>query len=78
MSKINKIVIRDTSKQNKYKFDNVEVFTPYEIYESQQSFIAYVLKCLDEKSHALIQSPTGTGKTMSLLCSTLAWAHDYQ
>jgi hypothetical protein len=32
MSKINKIVIKDTSKQNKYKFDSMDVYTPYEIY----------------------------------------------
>jgi Rad3-related DNA helicase len=33
---------------------------------------------LKEKKNILIQSPTGTGKTMSLLCSTLAWAMEQQ
>ena len=40
--------------------------------------LSKVIKCLNEKENALVQSPTGTGKTMSLLCSTLAWAMDQQ
>lgn len=32
-----------------------------------------VLNALSNKKHALLESPTGTGKTICLLCSTLAW-----
>ncbi|CAM9823001.1 unnamed protein product, partial [Choristocarpus tenellus] len=35
-----------------------------------------VISALHRKQHALLESPTGTGKSAALLCSTLAWQRD--
>ena len=32
-----------------------------------------VITALNNKNHGLLESPTGTGKTLCLLCSSLAW-----
>jgi regulator of telomere elongation helicase 1 len=57
-----------------YDIEGVKVSFPYEdAYSVQIEFMRSVIKCLNSASNALLESPTGTGKTLSLLCATLAW-----
>jgi regulator of telomere elongation helicase 1 len=51
---------------------NVEFPFP-SAYDCQRIYMEKVVQSLQESKFALLESPTGTGKTMSLLCATLAW-----
>ena len=52
---------------------HVPVSFPFKPYPSQLVYMEKVIQCLQEGKNGLLESPTGTGKTMSLLCSTMAW-----
>ena len=50
-------------------------FTPYEI-QLQMMRAAY--EAFEREKFALLESPTGTGKSLSLICSALTWLRDHQ
>lgn len=51
----------------------IPVNFPFEPYEIQKSYMEKVIECLQNETNGVLESPTGTGKTLSLLCSSLAW-----
>ncbi|KAL2904786.1 Regulator of telomere elongation helicase 1-like protein [Bienertia sinuspersici] len=56
-----------------YKIRGISVDFPYDAYDSQITYMDKVIQALQEKNNALLESPTGTGKTLCLLCATLAY-----
>ncbi|KAJ3429161.1 regulator of telomere elongation helicase [Anaeramoeba flamelloides] len=62
-----------SNNQEEYNFNGVPVLFPYKAYESQQTFIKKLIETLQKGTNALLESPTGTGKTLSLLCGVLSW-----
>ncbi|KAF7814283.1 regulator of telomere elongation helicase 1-like protein isoform X1 [Senna tora] len=56
-----------------YKIRGIDVDFPFEAYDCQLVYMEKVIQSLQEKCNALLESPTGTGKTLCLLCATLAW-----
>ena len=46
---------------------------PHQPYGVQMSFMGKVLSTIEKRENALLEAPTGSGKTLSLLCSTLSW-----
>ncbi|GIX61302.1 DNA repair helicase, putative [Babesia caballi] len=52
--------------------EGVEVRFPYAPYDGQTLYMETVIKAVKNGKNALLESPTGTGKTLALVCSTLA------
>ncbi|XVE88898.1 hypothetical protein DITRI_Ditri19aG0105800 [Diplodiscus trichospermus] len=49
---------------------------PYKPYSIQIDFMNALYRSLDKGGVSMLESPTGTGKTLSIICSTLHWVLD--
>lgn len=49
---------------------------PYEPYEIQIQFMNAVYDCLEDGKVGIFESPTGTGKSLSLICGSLTWLRE--
>lgn len=56
-----------------FNIGGVIVEFPKTPYPCQIQYMEHVIRALNTGSNALLESPTGTGKTLCLLCATLAW-----
>ena len=61
------------STEHKYTLRGIDIIFPFPAYDCQLIFMERVIESLQTSSNALLESPTGTGKTLCLLCATLAW-----
>uniref|UniRef100_A0A8P4GAH3 Regulator of telomere elongation helicase 1 n=1 Tax=Dicentrarchus labrax TaxID=13489 RepID=A0A8P4GAH3_DICLA len=58
--------------------NGVTVNFPFPPYDCQKDYISKVIECLQKKVNGVLESPTGTGKTLCLLCATLAWREHFK
>ena len=63
--------VEDSLSKHPYGF-------PFPPYELQLAFMDNLYKCLDEGGVGVFESPTGTGKSLSLICGALRWQLDQQ
>lgn len=56
-----------------YDICGIPVNFPFQPYDVQIAYMEKVIECLENSTNGILESPTGTGKTLSLLCSSLAW-----
>ncbi|XP_054602371.2 regulator of telomere elongation helicase 1 isoform X2 [Nothobranchius furzeri] len=60
------------------KLNGVTVDFPFTPYDCQKDYMTKVLECLKQSHNGVLESPTGTGKTLCLLCATLAWREHFK
>jgi len=54
--------------------EGIKIYFPYEPYQLQITYMKKVISTLNKQgSISALESPTGTGKTLCLLCSVLGW-----
>jgi chromosome transmission fidelity protein 1 len=51
---------------------------PYQPYDIQKDFMHAVYDCLESGKVGIFESPTGTGKSLSLICGSLTWLRDHK
>ncbi|EUC46616.1 hypothetical protein COCMIDRAFT_35728 [Bipolaris oryzae ATCC 44560] len=51
---------------------------PYTPYDIQNEFMSAVYECLENGQVGIFESPTGTGKSLSLICGSLTWLRDHK
>ncbi|TNN00895.1 hypothetical protein fugu_012141 [Takifugu bimaculatus] len=51
---------------------------PYQPYDIQQQFMQALYSALDQGKVGIFESPTGTGKSLSLICGALSWLTDFE
>ncbi|KAH9833515.1 DNA repair helicase [Rhodofomes roseus] len=51
---------------------------PFEPYGIQLDLMQHLYSAIEDRKVTIIESPTGTGKTLSLLCASLTWLKDEQ
>nr|CAB3473442.1 unnamed protein product [Digitaria exilis] len=60
-----------------YSIRGVDVDFPFDAYDCQVTYMDRVIESLQQGKNALLESPTGTGKTLCLLCASLAWRRTF-
>ncbi|TVY89101.1 ATP-dependent DNA helicase, partial [Lachnellula willkommii] len=58
-----------------HKIDFHHPYTPYDI---QETFMSTVYQVLEDGKVGILESPTGTGKSLSLICGSLTWLRDHK
>nr|XP_001395061.2 ATP-dependent RNA helicase CHL1 [Aspergillus niger CBS 513.88] len=51
---------------------------PYSPYDIQLQLMRALYSCLEQGKVAVFESPTGTGKSLSLICGSLTWLRDHK
>ena len=62
-----------SASSHHFKVNDLEILFPCKPYQVQIDYISKVIEACSDAKNALLESPTGTGKTFCLLVASLAW-----
>ncbi|XP_028662891.2 Fanconi anemia group J protein isoform X1 [Erpetoichthys calabaricus] len=62
-----------SSVASEYTIGGIKIVFPCKAYPSQLAMMNSIVRGLNCRQHCLLESPTGSGKSLALLCSALAW-----
>ncbi|KAJ1833981.1 hypothetical protein LPJ63_002316 [Coemansia sp. RSA 2711] len=62
---------------NSYYIGGVQVHFPFKPYPSQLAMMNHMIRALNGSQNTMIESPTGSGKSLALLCASLAWRQSF-
>ena len=51
---------------------------PFQPYDIQQQLMEAVYHCIEDSKVGIFESPTGTGKSLSLICGSLTWLREHK
>ena len=60
------------------KSSNDKFHHPYEPYSIQLEFMQKLYQCIEDGHVGIFESPTGTGKSLSLISAALTWLRDHE
>lgn len=64
---------------NESKFKEKGYFEfPFKPYDIQENFMKHLYYTIENEKIGIFESPTGTGKSLSLICGALTWLRDYE
>ncbi|CAH6775846.1 Brip1 [Phodopus roborovskii] len=66
-----------SSVSSEYTIGGVKINFPCKAYPAQLAMMNSIVRGLNSSQHCLLESPTGSGKSLALLCSAIAWQQSF-
>ncbi|KAJ8061534.1 hypothetical protein OCU04_009347 [Sclerotinia nivalis] len=70
--------LADNMPDGEVKIHKKDFHHPYTPYPIQETFMQTVYDVLEQGKIGILESPTGTGKSLSLICGSLTWLRDFK